>query len=958
MKKLLILAFMAVVSFSIEIDAYIYTGLNATFGMNNMNRFTNMIPNVLTLALPYEYTYYTEQGTLKVLSVFNNPYKPVDRPHYRGAILDAGSNKDVNDLLYFLARDWNIEKVLAEGNFIVKDWGLSAKMKLHAASNKLDEPFTYKKFSKASFEFTWDNLIGPHTLLYTSIANKEKSGFLHMLKEETTYDKSFIFRGIFDPVKTVNFILKPKLYYNYEFIPSKSISYDFTTAIAVETDFGLNVELGVDNYKDFVNPDRYIVENQINNLSQSAPGVQKYEYYKKYEHAFERDLKKAQLTNETGVSRLDGLYSGSLYGESLLDFSITRLRKYFVDNNYSGAKDVFTGFIDDDKTIGLLLIPLGKFGNDLKNRLPNEIDKIALYMSDQIMSKLNLSVYGDYDKYYPLTFLPKEMRSAVPNLLKEYYDQKDAKTFDISEIQKSFDIFSKLLQERWKRTQFAPLPYTSGSSGSHSLPTIEYNGKTYEVSRHFSMVGDDFSKYLIEPMKKLIGYDKIVSSSTAGIVWHVFTNLGNYGDILKRVLTHNESLPELDLLRSIYFYETEYMNRTDYLHDKLSKEYKKLVDIKNSNLDLINDITNNDTKKDILDARDKNLFVKNSAKKSEPNTRISTKLSYTNEDYGLDVGLNFKYTLPYKISYEYQNSPTSGAHKLLNGKEYNFLGSSRNLERITNSNDIASQGSIYAKKEHHHLRYFHYVTKHKLEKLVSSFTEDNYKTNVYLKYNKNGLKIDAKSGFDYSSYDVVDKREILVYAFDQGVLHETFSTFKEATFEDVKDKTPIHTVYKGLEYKYSLFTLDSSIDISYTHNPSEQFELSYGISYFNKFNYINIKKLDIDGSAVTVEVVKRDEKGNPIDLNGDSVKLINTTEYALKQKFNVKNARDALQKDYIKPSTKIYGTTHEVMPSIQVIYRPIKKLGILVRGYTPVRVYENRLDGFIIGVQAGIRYDF
>uniref|UniRef100_UPI0009EB6F1D hypothetical protein n=1 Tax=Caviibacter abscessus TaxID=1766719 RepID=UPI0009EB6F1D len=172
--------------------------------------------------------------------------------------------------------------------------------------------------------------------------------------------------------------------------------------------------------------------------------------------------------------------------------------------------------------------------------------------------------------------------------------------------------------------------------------------------------------------------------------------------------------------------------------------------------------------------------------------------------------------------------------------------------------------------------------------------------------------------------------------------------------------------------KYKDLNLVTQTYLGYRIKAGSKWDIDLGLSHYGEYGYIMPETFKVDGKNYELSVVKRDSKGNPIDLNDKSVDVSKTTEKHLvdeafknkekiedKKKENSKrkfNADDALQKEK-KPLENSWRSIYNILsPEIGVTYRPYKSFEIRNEFQLPVAFNKNEFSGVNIMYKTEFKY--
>uniref|UniRef100_UPI0009EBFACD hypothetical protein n=1 Tax=Caviibacter abscessus TaxID=1766719 RepID=UPI0009EBFACD len=200
----------------------------------------------------------------------------------------------------------------------------------------------------------------------------------------------------------------------------------------------------------------------------------------------------------------------------------------------------------------------------------------------------------------------------------------------------------------------------------------------------------------------------------------------------------------------------------------------------------------------------------------------------------------------------------------------------------------------------------------------------------------------------------------------QTSLDTTYTDVSLKYTKNGKDKNAEETVLK-----YKDINLVTQTYLGYRIKAGSKWDIDLGLSHYGEYGYIMPEKFTIGGTEYKLDVVKRDEKGNPKDLDGTTINVGETTEKILvdkafekrsqtdkkdeksKRKFN---ADDALKKEK-KPLENSWRSIYNILsPKIGVTYRPYKSFEIRNEFQLPVAFNKNEFSGVNIMYKTEFKY--
>uniref|UniRef100_UPI0009E80C9D hypothetical protein n=1 Tax=Caviibacter abscessus TaxID=1766719 RepID=UPI0009E80C9D len=388
-----------------------------------------------------------------------------------------------------------------------------------------------------------------------------------------------------------------------------------------------------------------------------------------------------------------------------------------------------------------------------------------------------------------------------------------------------------------------------------------------------------------------------------------------------------------------------------------------------------------------------------------PKTEMPQSLTVSNKDYELKdrwhyLGEDlFNYSLPdfdkyYKLSELKKEFPNSslGAKEVLG---YIFNVDKRVLvaDAVKRISDILRNPYEMRGIDLTRAMYFHASEKEKnifkveetlatIKSDLKDITEIKQTNNISAKLNAgyvgNGYRIDLNSRIN-------DRTNIT-------------SESKNLNFTKIQHTAGINIqgMYKGFIAQTSLDTTYTDVNLKYTKNSKEtllkykdinlvtqtylgyrikagsKWDIDLGLSHYGEYGYIMPETFKVNGKDYTLDVVKRDKDGKPIDLEGKSVDISTMTEKKLvDQAFDKKdkiegkkaetskrkfNADDALQKEK-KPLENSWRSIYNILsPKIGVTYRPYKSFEIRNEFQLPVAFNKSEFSGVNIMYKTEFKY--
>lgn len=955
--KILILSFLiSSFAYSLEITGSINTGLGINIGANNISKPVTFVPAILGLTLPQNYVYLEEiEEPTAVLSTETDNFNPsIDKYKQRIQFIDQQTKSDIRAFTKYFFQNANIEKTLVDANLNIEDIGLSLGTKVKSKSNRVSENFNYADVDRVLYKLNWNTKFTDLSIRYDAMAGDKVKGVEKYLDEDynensPTEDKSLKINSVVDILKSSKIPIKPKIYVNYNKNGDKDYYLESITSLAVEPVKGLQFEIGIGKKSENLKND----ENQINykeiaNISsKSAPGYNEYEFYKRFSQGPVRDIKNAVITPETGINRIDGLPSGSLYGESVFDFLINTTKDYLKDNNYPVLYRAVTK-IENDESIKPLILEGLSIKNEVE-RLSNNIPDLSRHFVEQLFDKLNFSYSDGWHKYDPLSFVPSTLYPLIPGYENEYLKLKEIPYFDIKRLSGAIQNFEKELKDMDPNypTTYVPEIYEQDGALKPSdnfswqnrkvVGQTEIDGKKYNLVRKFSYIGYDINRYLINPLTKFLNIDKLTNPNYADIIF----NIDSYLSPIYKLLNKREEVSEIDLLRGIYIYETEYQNKSKELYDDIYNNLFSYFENKNKYIF-------------------SNEYVKS-------NKNILGNISYINNNdtynFSTNVGFSIENSTTLNREFYVNENDNYTSSKNIYGQNDNII-----LKRIQNDNDeLAQDKAVYIFDVPGKLLYKRYITKFKYYTYLEDYKQNKINSNFNLNFASKSIKLTSSLNLEYQKlfYDL--KQQGKVYLYDQGVLHSWFDPYKEelklGDFNYTKEKPFYQKDYNLLTTEMDTYTLTPHIGISYKLDRNNKFDYEYGINWYGMYKFIDPKKLVINGEEYGTEILKRDEKNNPLAnktthayKENDKVIISDETEYSLKEKLEVTKVLDGLKKIEEGKTSRLFEQIDEIEPYIIINYKPVDHLVFSNTIKVPFTFNSGTFASFLLSLESRVGF--
>ncbi|WP_156286575.1 hypothetical protein [Oceanivirga salmonicida] len=573
-KKVLILIFLATQislakkGFKTEISM----GVESSLGVDNINSIIEHIPPILKLTSSKKHPDYEKINNNPSPNPAPSPspgssnlYQPILNPTKRDLFLVA---KHLGKKVKFYK---TLDVKISEDYF-----GLSAYFQSRASVRDNDEINRLKLGINSNNKY-----LSGYIYSYVRGETDKKYGLDKFDTEEIenkVVNYGFSLNPLPDSVASVSFDVKGKDKYVH-LGPTLRIQKD-----------GFFLNLG---YSRIYNEDtkKIYVKDEILNLSATAPGYNKIEYFKKwtlkkdpdknYNYETDKaDLEKAEVSGYKGTSRILGLYSGSLYGDFPIKYALQTTDKILSSNPKYGILKEGIDYITGHNLLPNLSL-ITRLGNAKLDNLANDLVK-------DIVTDMYERVGFDPDSNYSSIGIWNQIPDDFINLLPRRNKPFNIKDFTSSGLSPNALFYDGLTKAQMLGETTTPLnrkPNSSNSgsssgSGSGGTRIVDLSGKYEKIDKKHS-VGSDAKKYIAEELfethKKAIDILKQLSKGE-NIVGNGLAIVGGGLNSLRDNLYSNPyEMNGIDMLRGIYLHRSE-KDKNKFETHKVLKELVKDIE--------------------------------------------------------------------------------------------------------------------------------------------------------------------------------------------------------------------------------------------------------------------------------------------------------------------------------------------------------------------------------------------
>ncbi|WP_065107381.1 hypothetical protein [Streptobacillus moniliformis] len=403
-------------------------------------------------------------------------------------------------------------------------------------------------------------------------------------------------------------------------LKNKVIDYDFSvnptpdSKVSLSLDFfGKNKEINIGPTLRYNNSGSYINTTVLfNNISSSydltdeldkikyiAPGYDKIEYFKKWalkekyknpteeisksdyegEHA---DLDKAEVSGFKGTSRILGHYSGSLYGDSPFRYVAKTLFDEIHSNSYfTNTSKIVKEFEKDEAPTKTSLAWAAFKARNILKEIENkdEFNNIAKKIALNLYRKSGIGLERKYSSIGAWTQVPDEFHYLLPGFYKNF----DYSKINIDELSPDYLYNNGLITPK--------LPTLVNNRNALFKPQarVKNSSEKYALKEDWHYFDTDVKKYIIDEIIREYNIDNIkeLSEISKGklVLDAIFGNkIDNVIKELPRIqelIKNPYEMKGVDMLRGIYFHQSEKERNVMKYEDELKKSFKD-IDLKDN----------------------------------------------------------------------------------------------------------------------------------------------------------------------------------------------------------------------------------------------------------------------------------------------------------------------------------------------------------------------------------------
>ena len=290
--------------------------------------------------------------------------------------------------------------------------------------------------------------------------------------------------------------------------------------------------------------------------------------------------------------------------------------------------------------------------------------------------------------------------------------------------------------------------------------------------------------------------------------------------------------------------------------------------------------------------------------------------------------------------------------------------------------------------------YFHSSEKYKnitkLEKELEPLQKEIADIQDKKQYNNLSIKLNAGHVGQNHKINFYSKLNDITTVTAQGMTFVKKENMIGLNVELAKNgfigKTNIKSIYSNIFFNYdkNQDQTKKNTTINYNKNnilintylgyrikAGEKISVDLGITHHGEFGHITPIQFIKDGNPFKMKVAKRDEKGNPYDLDGKVLDISKKTEKGLVDyaynKYKEKNktvnkskrhfnSEDALEKEDKELTSYWYNIYNILMPTLGVSYIPHRNLEIYNQFQIPIAISKDKFSGINVKYKAELRY--
>lgn len=154
--------------------------------------------------------------------------------------------------------------------------------------------------------------------------------------------------------------------------------------------------------------------------------------------------------------------------------------------------------------------------------------------------------------------------------------------------------------------------------------------------------------------------------------------------------------------------------------------------------------------------------------------------------------------------------------------------------------------------------------------------------------------------------------------------------------------------------------------LGYNFNILKNWDMELSLSHIGQIGYIKPITIKIDGKEYEKEIAKRDKDGNPIGLDGKEIKVSETTEYNLVDKYAKEKANGIskrkihptmyLQKEKSKAQPYLYSNYNIINPKLKLRYKASDNVEFTNEVMIPFAIYKSTPSGVNLVLSSNVKY--
>ncbi|MDU4651870.1 hypothetical protein [Sneathia sanguinegens] len=311
-----------------------------------------------------------------------------------------------------------LDVTLFDGEIKAKKIYTTFGAKLYGTTTRIGETNNLHKVDKAVLYTKTDtDKVQVENDLYIKGYDKENVGLDKFRVEDNRSGKSNMQFESKGKIVPFDYIISPELAYNVTFAKDKKeilFAPGITFDIVKNANERLNVS-GVYHFSNY-NADKFSIEDLKKDIPKLAPGENKVEYFKNWELAEKRSIENGTLTGRKGSIRAVGLPTGTLYGKPILKYAFDKGYSAMLNELGEEISPKIKNLIEKDSiTINDIKDLSQSDFNKLVEKFGklNSIDALLEHFSPYIeesFEEIGLKDDEEVSSYYLTNMIPEEFR--------------------------------------------------------------------------------------------------------------------------------------------------------------------------------------------------------------------------------------------------------------------------------------------------------------------------------------------------------------------------------------------------------------------------------------------------------------------------------------------------------------------------------------------------------------------